>query len=83
MHEQAHDIQEALASLLTEETGESTRSRLVAAQLAAAIMTVYEIAVQRLLAGDRVQDVRRDQVTVIDEAFDLLERGIGDFGARA
>ena len=81
MHEQARDIQEALASLLTEETGQSTRARLVAAQLAAAVMTVYEIAVQRMLAGDRVHDVRRDQATVIDEAFDLLERGIGDFGA--
>ena len=83
MHEQARDIQEALASLLTEETGQSTRARLVAAQLAAAVMTVYEIAVQRMLAGDRVHDVRRDQATVIDEAFDLLERGIGDFGAGA
>jgi AcrR family transcriptional regulator len=83
MHEQARDIQETLASLLTEETGESTRSRLVAGQLAAAVMTVYEIAVQRMLAGDCVQDVRRDQAGVIDEAFDLLERGIGDFGTRA
>jgi hypothetical protein len=32
-----------------------------------------------MLNGDSVLDVRRDQVRVINEAFDLLERGIGDW----
>jgi hypothetical protein len=31
-------------------------------------------------ARDNAADVRRDQAGVIDEAFDLLERGIGDYG---
>jgi AcrR family transcriptional regulator len=83
MHEQAHEIQDVLAGLLAEETGERTRSRLVAGQLAAAVTTVYEIAVQRMLDGDDARDVRRDQAGVIDQAFDLLERGIGEFGVRA
>jgi AcrR family transcriptional regulator len=78
-HEQAHEIQEALAQTLTEQTGEATRSRLVAGLLAAAVTTVFSTAVQRMLNGDSVLDVRRDQVRVINEAFDLLERGIGDW----
>jgi AcrR family transcriptional regulator len=82
MHEQVHEIQDVLTSLLAQQTGDSTRSRLVAGQLAAAVTTIYEIAVQRMLDGDPVEDVRRDQAAVIDEAFDLLERGIGQFGVR-
>jgi AcrR family transcriptional regulator len=82
MHEQAHEIQDALARALTDETGDATRSRLVAGLLAAAVTTVFDVALQRMLDGDNVTDVRRDQAGVIDEAFDLLERGIGDYGVR-
>lgn len=76
-YEQAHEIQDALAQALTEQTGDSTQSRLVAGLLTAAVTTVYDIAIQRMLDGDHVEDVRRDQVGVIDQAFDLLEHGIG------
>jgi AcrR family transcriptional regulator len=73
---------DALAQVLTAETGEPTRSRLVAGLLAAAVTTVFGVATARMLDGDDVSDVRRDQARVIDDAFDLLERGIGDYGAR-
>lgn len=53
----------------------------MAALLGAVINSVFGIAVGRLLAGDDVHEVRRDQVGVIDDAFDLLARGIGDYGA--
>ncbi|WP_020666706.1 hypothetical protein [Amycolatopsis nigrescens] len=56
-------------------------ARLVAGLLAATIGAVFDTAVQRMLAGDRVDEVRRDQAGVIDHAFDLLERGIGDYGS--
>jgi hypothetical protein len=36
--------------------------------------------VRRILAGDVAADVRRDQVGVIDQAFDLLEHGVGQYG---
>jgi AcrR family transcriptional regulator len=82
MHEQAHEIHDALAQVLTAETGEPIRSRLVAGLLAAVVTTVFGVATARMLDGDDVSDVRRDQARVIDDAFDLLERGIGDYGAR-
>jgi transcriptional regulator MftR-like protein len=82
MHEQAHEIKDALAQILAEQTGNRTQDWLVAGLLAAAVTTVFEVAVQRILRGDNVTDVRRDQAGVIDDAFDLLERGIGDYGAR-
>ncbi len=79
LHEQAHEIQDALSQALADQGRDPTGSRLVAGLLAATVTTVFSIAVQRMLAGDNVQDVRRDQVGVINEAFDLLERGIGDW----
>jgi hypothetical protein len=50
--------------------------------LAAVVTTAFGVATARMLDGDDVSDVRRDQARVIDDAFDLLERGIGDYGAR-
>jgi hypothetical protein len=81
-HEQRHEIQDALTKVLAEETGENARSRLVASLLTATVTTIFDVAVQRMLDGDNVEDVRRDQVSVIDQAFDLLERGISDYGAK-
>ena len=79
-HEQAAEIQDALTETLAGQTGDATRSRLVAALLTAAVTSIFGIAVARMLAGDDVSDVRRDQVGVIDQAFDLVERGVGDNG---
>jgi AcrR family transcriptional regulator len=81
-HEQTHEIQEAITTALVARNGEQTRSRLVAGLLTATVGTVFDIAIRRMLDGDAVEDIRRDQVGVIDDAFDLLERGIGDYGVR-
>jgi hypothetical protein len=61
---------------------DATRTRLVAGLLAAVIGSVVGIAVSRILDGDDVEEVRRDQVGVLDRAFDLLEHGVGDYGRR-
>jgi AcrR family transcriptional regulator len=80
-HEQEREIAEALAEVLTEETGEPLRARTVAGLLTTAISTIFANAVNRLVAGDEEADVQRDQVAVIDQAFDLVEHGVGDYPA--
>jgi AcrR family transcriptional regulator len=80
LHEQSHEIQDAVTVALAERTGEHARSRLAAGLLAATVTSVFDIALRRLLDGADVERVRREQAGVIDEAFDLLEHGIGDFG---
>ncbi|MFF0271424.1 TetR family transcriptional regulator [Kribbella sp. NPDC004536] len=77
MVEQEHEIAELLARLLAEETGDEFRSRLVGSLLTATITTIWHTAVGRIIAGDDVEQVRRDQVAVIDDGFDVLEQGIG------
>jgi AcrR family transcriptional regulator len=83
-HEQEREIADALAGVLTEETGDAPRARLVAALLTTAISTIFAHAVHRLAAGDEEAAVRRDQAAVIDQAFDLIEHGVGGYpGPRA
>jgi AcrR family transcriptional regulator len=78
-HEQEREIADALAEVLAGETGDALRARLVAALLTTAISTIFAHAVNRLLADDEVAAVRRDQVAVIDQAFDLVEHGVGGY----
>jgi AcrR family transcriptional regulator len=78
-YEQEREIAEALAEVLTEETGEAFRSRMVAGLLTTAITTVFAHAMGRVLAGDDAAVVRREQAAVIDEAFDLVEHGVDGF----
>ena len=82
LHEQALELQAAIAEVLTAETGDPVMSRLVAGQLAAAMAATFETALRRMVDGEDVERVRRDQVILIDTAFGLLEHGIGDFGTR-
>lgn len=82
MHEQGREIDDAVATVLVAEFGESARARLVAGLLGAAVRSVFGAAVQRMLDGDDPETVRREQVAVIDEAFDLLEHGVGGYGSR-
>jgi AcrR family transcriptional regulator len=77
MVEQEHEIAELLAGVLTEETGDEFTSRLVGSLLTATISTIWRTAVGRIIAGDDVEQVRSDQVGVIDRGFDVLEQGIG------
>ena len=79
--EQDREIDDALAAVLVAEFGESPRTRLAGALLGATVRTIFDTAVARMLAGGTEEEVRRAQATVIDEAFALLENGIGDVGA--
>lgn len=83
MHEQGREIEDALAAVLAEEDADGTRARLVASLLAAVIGSVFGIAVQRILDGDDAEEVRRNQVGVLDRAFDQLEHGVGAYGTRS
>jgi len=82
LHEQALELQDAITDVLTVETGDPVMSRLVAGQLAAAMAATFETALRRMVDGEDVERVRRDQAILIDTAFGLLEHGIGDFGTR-
>jgi AcrR family transcriptional regulator len=82
LHEQTLELQAVIGDILASETGEPLMSRLAAGQLAAAMAAVFETALRRTVDGEDVERVRRDQARLIDTAFELVERGIGDFGAR-
>jgi AcrR family transcriptional regulator len=83
MHEQGQEIDDAIAEVLVAEGEEPVRARLVAGLVGATVRTVFACAVRRIVAGDDAAAVRRDQVEVIDQAFDLLERGIGPYGGES
>ncbi len=78
-YEQEREIADAFAEVFVAETGDAFRSRMVAGLLTTAITTVFSHAMRRIVAGDEAEVVRREQVAVIDQAFDLVERGVGDF----
>lgn len=76
------EIEEHVGRILAEEIADNAQARLVGAAIGSALNTIFMIAVERMLRGDALEDVRRDQVGVIDSAFELLEGGIGDYGRR-
>jgi hypothetical protein len=76
LHEQEREIAEALAAVLTAESGDPRRSHAVAGLLTTTIGTIFATAVERLAAGERARDVRRDQAAVIDQAFDVCHHGV-------
>jgi AcrR family transcriptional regulator len=78
-YEQEREIADAFAEVFVEETGDAFRSRMVAGLLTTAITTVFAHAMGRIMAGEDVDVVRREQVAVIDQAFDLAEHGVGEF----
>ncbi|MEA5363260.1 TetR/AcrR family transcriptional regulator [Amycolatopsis sp., V23-08] len=78
-YEQEREIAEAFAEVFTEETGDAFRSRMAAGLLTTAITTVFSHAMNRIVAGDDTETVRREQVAVIDQAFDLAEHGVGNY----
>lgn len=80
-YEQEREIAAAFTEVLTAETGDAFRSRMVAGLLTTAITTVFAHAMGRIVAGDEADVVRREQAAVVDQAFDLVERGVGDFPA--
>lgn len=82
LNEQALELQAVISDVLTAQTGDPVLSRLVAGQLAAAMAAIFESGLRRMVEGEDVERVRRDQAVLIDTAFELLEHGIGDFAAR-
>ncbi|HET7327769.1 MAG TPA: TetR family transcriptional regulator [Nocardioidaceae bacterium] len=82
LHEQALELQAVISEVLARETGDPLMSRLAAGQLAAAVGAIFETALRRMVDGEDIDRVRRDQAALVDAAFDLLEHGLGNFGAR-
>jgi AcrR family transcriptional regulator len=82
-YEQEREIAEAFAEVFTEETGDPFRSRMAAGLLTTAITTIFSHAMTRIVAGDSAETVRREQAAVIDQAFDLVEHGVGDYPGSA
>jgi AcrR family transcriptional regulator len=54
----------------------------VAAQICAVLRRLTAYAVRRMLAGEAVDAIAPDLRHRADQAFDLLESGIGDYGVR-
>lgn len=75
--EHRQDMEALFRRLLTGEGVDETGARLAAALLAATVSSVFDTAVDAVLAGADHSRVRRDQAAVIDRAFDLLEHGLG------
>jgi AcrR family transcriptional regulator len=66
----------ALADVLAEEHGEMAAT-LMAAQIAASLLTLQESFFHRLVDGASPREAGRALATDIELAFDLLEHGIG------
>ncbi|RAG86789.1 TetR family transcriptional regulator [Streptacidiphilus pinicola] len=66
---------EALAHVLTEEYG-PTAAALMAAQIAASLLTVQETYFHRLIGGASAKAAGRALAKDVDLAFDLLEHGL-------
>ncbi|WP_027947282.1 TetR/AcrR family transcriptional regulator [Amycolatopsis taiwanensis] len=75
-YEHQHEIRDMLADVLAEEMADRAPAELLAALLTATIYAIFDRAVNRILAGEDVADVRREQTDFIDRAFDLLEHGV-------
>jgi AcrR family transcriptional regulator len=79
------ELERALARLLVAETGaepDDERPRLVAAMVIGVYRRVYGAALRRLQGGTTADAAYPDHVRLVNQAFDLLESGIGDYGAR-
>ncbi|GLW66060.1 TetR family transcriptional regulator [Actinomadura rubrobrunea] len=66
---------QALAQVLADEYG-PTAAALMAAQIAASLLTLQETYFQRLLDGASAEDARRALAKDVELAFDLLENGL-------
>ncbi|MBF9067052.1 TetR family transcriptional regulator [Streptacidiphilus fuscans] len=72
---------EALAQVLADEYG-STAAALMAAQIAASLLTLQEAYFRRLLAGASAKDAGRALSRDVELAFDLLEHGLNQAEGR-
>ncbi|MFI5696370.1 TetR/AcrR family transcriptional regulator [Kribbella sp. NPDC051586] len=79
--EHTRELAEALTELLESEVEPGVQAAVVANLLATAVTIVPRVAVDKLIAGRPGDQVRREQVAVIDQTFDLLEDGAGRYGS--
>ena len=79
--EHTRELADALTELLETEVGPGMEAAVVANLIATAVTIVPRVAVDKLIAGQPGEKVRREQVDVIDQTFDLLEGGIGHYGS--
>jgi AcrR family transcriptional regulator len=77
--EQREEFQNTIADALRVEGADPVEAELAAGFVATAHGTVFGTALRRMLAGEDADDVQRDQVAVIETAFDALERGLAGF----
>ncbi|WP_329005738.1 TetR/AcrR family transcriptional regulator [Kribbella sp. NBC_00709] len=78
--EHTREMAESLTELLESEVEPGVQAAIVANFVATAVTIVPRIAVDKLIAGRPGDEVRREQVEVIDQTFDLLEGGIATYG---
>jgi AcrR family transcriptional regulator len=79
--EMADELQRELTAALA--TGpDDLQAEVVAGVLVVAFRSLYLSALRRLAAGDTADEIYPDHVRAINETFDLLESGLGGFGAR-
>jgi AcrR family transcriptional regulator len=72
------ESQRLLAEALIEEGSPELAARLISAQIHAVMQTLVAENARRVMAGDTPDDVYPDAVTNTDQAFRLLESGLGD-----
>ena len=72
-----------LAALLAEETGDLMLATVAAAMLSAARNSLVEEHHARIAAGEPVDVVAADAADRAEQAFALVERGLGDYARKA
>ncbi|GAA4070534.1 MULTISPECIES: TetR/AcrR family transcriptional regulator [Actinomadura] len=81
----AHRAQRRLAAVLADETDadpDDITARAAAAMIFAVQRTLVEQILQRKMAGESLEEMREDVYAAAERAYDLLERGIGGYGAK-
>ncbi|WP_214417123.1 TetR/AcrR family transcriptional regulator [Sphaerisporangium fuscum] len=85
MRELAERREARFAETLADETDaddDDIRPALVAAQISAVTRTLAAIGMRRKMAGETFEQIASDVRAQAELAFDLLEKGIGDYGVR-
>ncbi|MFH9420506.1 TetR/AcrR family transcriptional regulator [Streptomyces sp. NPDC017529] len=82
-HASVRHGEELLAEALAEETGgDRPTARVAAGQLTGVRSALIAENHRRLLAGEAADAVHPDAVAAAHRAFDLVERGLGDYATR-
>jgi AcrR family transcriptional regulator len=80
------ELQAAVVQALAEGTGATAHdptAAMVGGAVIAAQRALHTEARRRLVAGERADDIRADQMRLVTELFTLLESGLGSYGASA